>query len=98
MSSSISSEHAFLQGGITISKQHSYLKGDIVEALQYIKCAIHHDLLFRELAPSSILEAEETSNQEPENTGARGDLGESDIEEISWERLLIEGEDDEFYC
>ncbi|KAI9508107.1 hypothetical protein F5148DRAFT_968869, partial [Russula earlei] len=44
MSSSVLSEHAFLQGGITISKCCSHLKGDIVEALQCIKCAIQHDL------------------------------------------------------
>jgi len=40
MSSSVSSERAFSQGGITISKRRSCLKGDIVEALQCIKCAI----------------------------------------------------------
>ncbi len=46
MLSSVSSERAFSQGGITISKRRSHLKGDIVEALQCIKCAIWHDLLF----------------------------------------------------
>jgi hypothetical protein len=40
MASSVSSERAFSQGGITISKRRSSLKGDIVEALQCIKCAI----------------------------------------------------------
>ncbi|KAI9450581.1 hypothetical protein F5148DRAFT_986986, partial [Russula earlei] len=34
MSSSVSSERAFLQGEITISKCHSRLKGVLVEALQ----------------------------------------------------------------
>ena len=93
MSSSVSSEHAFLQGGITISKWRSRLKGDIVEALQCIKCAIRHDLLFREPAPSS--RSEETSDQELEDAGTRedkGDLEESD-EEISWDGLLIEDEE-----
>jgi hypothetical protein len=52
----VSSERAFLQGGITISKHQSYLKGDIVEALQCIKCAIHHDLLFHKVGPSSVEE------------------------------------------
>jgi hAT family C-terminal dimerisation region len=99
MLSSVSSERAFSQGGITISKRRSRLKGDIVEALQCIKCAIRHDLLFREPAPSSISEAEETSDQEPENAGARGDLGDgdledSDVEEVSWDTLLIEDEDE----
>ena len=98
MSSSVPGEHAFSQGGITISKQCSHLKGDIVEALQCINCVIWHDLLFWELAPSLILEAEETSNQELDNAGARGDLGdleESDVEEFSWDGLLIEDEDEE---
>ncbi|KIK31598.1 hypothetical protein CY34DRAFT_39380, partial [Suillus luteus UH-Slu-Lm8-n1] len=34
MTSSVSSERAFSQGGITISKRWNRLKGDIVEALQ----------------------------------------------------------------
>ena len=34
MSSSVSSKHAFSQGGITINKWRNRLKGDIVEALQ----------------------------------------------------------------
>jgi hypothetical protein len=99
MSSSVSSERAFSQGGITISKRRTCLKGDIVEALQCVKCAIRHDLLFREPAPSSTSEMEETSDQELENAGARGEPGvleESDIEEVSWDAsgLLIEDDDD----
>ncbi|KAI9511238.1 hypothetical protein F5148DRAFT_975495, partial [Russula earlei] len=43
---SVSSNCVFLQGGIIISKCCSCLKGNIVEALQCIKCAIQHDLLF----------------------------------------------------
>jgi hypothetical protein len=104
MSSSVSSERAFLQGGITISKCRNCLKGDIVEALQCVKCAIRHELLFREPAPSSILEAEESNDQEPENVSTR-DSGEpaddeSDIEEVSWDGLLIEDKDEEagMYC
>ena len=96
MSSSVSSERAFSQGGITISKRRSCLKGDIVEALQCIKCAIRHDLLFREPAPSSILEAGETGDNEWEDL----EPGEhSDMEEFSWDELLIEDEDEEaIYC
>ncbi len=98
MSSSVSSERAFSQGGITISKRRSRLKGDIVEALQCIKCAIRHDLLFRERAPSSISEAVETSDQEPDrdDAGTGGDLEEkSDDEDVSWDGLLIEDEDND---
>lgn len=98
MSSSVSSERAFSQGGITISKRRNRLKGDIVEALQCIKCAIRHDLLFREHAPSPLSEAEETSDQELEDAGVRGNLGsveEPDVEEPSWDGLLIVDDDDE---
>ena len=109
MSSSVSSEHAFSQVGLTISKCRNCLKSDIVEALQCIKCAIRHDLLFREPAPSSIVEVkesdDESDDQELENvsTGKDSGLGEpggeeSDVEELSWDGLLIEDEDDDMYC
>jgi hAT family C-terminal dimerisation region len=97
MSSSVSSEHAFSQGGITISKRHSCLKGDIVEALQCIKCAIRHDLLFQVPALSLTLELEE-HDEEPELDVTGGDLrepeDESDVEGVSWDELLIEDEDE----
>jgi len=103
MSSSISSERAFSQGGITITKRRNCLKGDIVEALQCIKCAIRHDLLFREPAPSSILETEEASDGELENVSTQADLRqsdeESDIGGFAWDELLIEDDDEEsMYC
>jgi hypothetical protein len=59
---------------IMISKRRSCLKGDIVEAPQCIKCAIRHDLLFQEPAPSLGLEAEESSDQELENVEDGGKL------------------------
>ncbi len=34
------------------------LKGDIVEALQFLKCLVRKDLVFRERAPSLVLENE----------------------------------------
>ena len=58
MASSVSSERAFLQAGITISKRRNRLKADIVEALQFLKCTIRNDLIFRETAPSAALEQE----------------------------------------
>jgi hypothetical protein len=67
-----------------------------VNTLQFIKCAIRQDLLFQEPAPSSKSEVEETSDQEPENMGAGGEPSEeSDVEEFSWDGLLIEDEDEE---
>jgi hypothetical protein len=98
MSTSVSSERAFSQGGITISKHRSCLKGDIVEALQCIKCAIRHDLLFREPAPSSTseLECDEESVDHDVVEGDSQDAEEeSDVEGLSWDELLIEDEDDE---
>jgi hypothetical protein len=94
MSSSVSSERAFSQGGITISKRRSCLKGDVVEALQCIKCAIRHDLLSREPAPSSIVEADDQElDVELDNSGEPKE--ESEVEAFSWDELLIEEEDEE---
>jgi hypothetical protein len=94
MSSSVSSERAFSQGGITISKRRSCLKADIVEALQCIKCAIRWDLLFPEPAPSSVFEAEVNDDGEDvanENEGEE----ESDVDEMGWDDLFLEDEDEE---
>ena len=73
MLSSVSSERAFSQGGITINKRRNRLKGDVVEALQCVKCGIRHDLLFREPAPSSILEAEFNGDGDNDDGGGDGD-------------------------
>ena len=56
MGSSVCSERAFSSAGITISKRRNRLKGDVVEALQFIKCLLRNDLIYREPQPSSILE------------------------------------------
>jgi hypothetical protein len=87
MSSSVSSERAFSQGGITISKRRNSLKGDIVEALQCIKCAIRHDLLFQRYVPSTE-EAGEGSDDKEE-------LDElTDVDEFTWEEILITDDED----
>jgi hAT family protein len=93
MSSLVSSEHAFSQGGITISKCRNQLKGDIVEALQCIKSGIQHDLLLREPMPSSRLEAKEHDKEVEDSKGNSGSPEELDIEDFSWDTLLIEDED-----
>jgi hypothetical protein len=93
MSLSVSSERVFSQGGITISKRRNCLKADIVEALQCIKCAIRHELLFREPAPSSVLETEEDSDGEPEGGKESGEFDEdSDVEELSCDGLVVDEE------
>lgn len=89
MASSVSSERAFSQGGITISKRRSRLKGDIVEALQCIKCAIHHDLLFREPGPSSSTE-EVDEFEMGLNGDDRQDEGDEDEEHSQWDALVLE--------
>jgi hypothetical protein len=80
MSSSVSSEHIFSQGGITISKRRNRLNADIVEALQCIKCAIRHDMLFREPAPSSLLEADAVDDDEEEDNGDVDGEGSGDVD------------------
>ena len=63
-----------------------------MEALQCIKCAIRHDLLFKEHTPSLISEVEE----EPEDVGVSGDLKDVDGSDVEmWEGLLIEDEDED---
>ena len=64
-----------------------------MEALQCIKCAIRHDLLFRERPPSSKLEAdlEADAADEDRELDAEG----SDVEDFSWDGLLIDDEDDD---
>ena len=58
--------------------------------MQYIKCAIRHDLLFREPAPLSTLEAEFDEDGEDDEDGRE----ESENAE-GWDDLLMESEDDD---
>ena len=83
LASSVSSERAFSAAGITISKRRNRLRGDVVEALQFLKCALHSDLLFREPAPSSVLETE------LEAVDDDSDLDWEDIEELKqWDTFI----------
>lgn len=65
MASSTSSERAFSSAGITISKRRNRLRADIVEALQFLKCAIRKDLLYKkvELVDDDLEETEEDGTQ-----------------------------------
>ena len=75
---------AFSSAGITISKQRNGLKGDIVEALQFLKCAIQSDLIFQEPDPSSMTEGVDEGE----------DDSESYVEEtLPWDSLLEDAED-----
>jgi len=93
MSSSVSSERAFSQGGITISRLRSCLKGDIVEALQCIKCAIRTELLFPAPALSSVFEAKANSDGEDSLQESEDEEG-LDVDE-GWDDLLLEDVDEE---
>lgn len=85
MASSVSSERAFSQGGITITKRRNRLKGEIVEALQCLKYGIRHDLIFRDPPPLSILEAEIVGEDED---GDDDDW--EDVDEESWDSMLLD--------
>ena len=61
MASSVLSKHVFLSAGITITKHYNRLKLDIVEALQFLKCTYHHNLLFCK-EPSTQLEVDESGD------------------------------------
>ena len=63
MASSVSSERAFSSAGITLSKCRNRLQADIVEALQFLKCAFNANLIFRKV--STVAEEEA---REPEGT------------------------------
>ena len=97
MSLSVSSEQAFSQGGLTITKRRNRLKGDIVEALQCVKCAIWHDLLFREPSPSSAVEVE----IDDEDDRGNDDVAPEETAE-GWDEILIDNNDVEMdvelYC
>jgi hypothetical protein len=96
MSSSVSSERAFSQGGITITKLRSRLKGDIVEALQCLKCAIRNELFLQEPAPSSTLEAWEEDSMEVMIDADGGD--QMDTDSYSLDGLGIDDDDEELYA
>jgi len=93
MASSVSSERAFSSAGITISKRQNRLKGDIVEALQCLKCFYHHDLIFRDVVSSSVIEKELDSEDildvDMDSTEAFGKG-----EEFSWDEIVADDEDD----
>lgn len=85
--SSVSSERAFSSAGITISKRRNRLKGDIVEALQFLKCSMRKELIYREPAPSSI---EELELQEDDDDRDWVD----EVDPKSWDQILLDDSDD----
>lgn len=90
MASSVSSERAFSSAGITISKHRNRLKGDIVEALQFLKCTIHSELLFQAPAPSLILEEMLEGTDDDEEEKANSTAGKTK----GWDIVVIDSDDD----
>jgi hypothetical protein len=88
MASSVSSERAFSSAGITLSKRRNRLQADIVEALQFLKCLFHHDLIFREVRTFT---EEETLLDEGLQENDNGACAKDD--ELSWEDLWIDAND-----
>jgi hypothetical protein len=92
MASSVSSERAFSSAGITISKRRSRLKGDIVEALQFLKCLLRKDLIFR--TDPSIASDTDPEDDELIEVG-NGPLTPQTELSASWDELLLDEEDDD---
>lgn len=91
MGSSVSSERAFSSAGITISKRRNRLKPDIVEALQFRKSLIHHNIIFREVPMSKLEDESEALENEEDIEGMTIDnevLGAD-----SWDAILADEED-----
>ena len=86
MASLVSSECAFSSAGITLSKnkRRNRLQADIVEALQFLKCIFHHDLMFHEICTveEELLLDHSASASKSKNSC-----------EASWEELLIDSND-----
>jgi hypothetical protein len=96
MASSVSSERAFSSAGITISKRRNRLKPDIVEALQFLKCSYHHNLLFRE-EPSTQIDADELEyqNEDVDDEGTVSGKKEGNPGSAVWDGMLEDVVDDE---
>lgn len=93
MASSVSSERAFSVAGITISKRRNRLKADIVEALQCLKCLIHHDLLFREVDSTTEIEKELDDLGNPPDGKKNSVDTVNEAETFSWDQLVEDNDE-----
>jgi hAT family C-terminal dimerisation region len=93
MASSVSSERAFSSAGITLTKRRNRLKGDIVEALQFMKCLFHQDLLFREVCTVAeeelILDAALNPGDDAKSDDAAVNAEPGPEGSSSWEDLYV---------
>src|SRR5882757_4824670 len=95
MGSSVSSERAFSAAGITISKWRNRLKGDIVEALECLKCLLHHDLLFRQVTFTAEIEKELDEIEDRLEGDKTYFEVVDDAEAFSWDQLVEDADDDD---
>ena len=93
MASSVSSERAFSAAGITIGKRRNRLKGDIVEALQCLKCLIHHNLLFRDVVVAGDLEKDLEGDLVIDKEPSDSTETVTEADQFSWDQIL-DNEDD----
>ncbi|KAJ7589210.1 hypothetical protein C8J56DRAFT_888807 [Mycena floridula] len=73
--------------GIAISKRWNQLKGDIIEALQFLKCLYHTNLIFHEVMTDDELAEMEEENLEEDGGDPGGTAGDT----FSWDSLLGQG-------
>jgi hypothetical protein len=97
MALSVSSEQAFSSAGITISKCHNHLKWDIVEALQYLKCMIHQNLIFQFDPDVSVTDKMAEEDDIPvdigDNAGVNSTNQKSDTYLEGWSDIQLDLED-----
>ena len=90
MASLVSSKCAFSSAGIILSKHRNALKGDIVEALQFLKCLIHQNLVFC-ANPSTYFDSD--FNEEEVLTQGGSELVPDTEQSLLWD-LWLEDDDD----
>jgi hypothetical protein len=81
MASSVLSECAFSSARIMISKHRNRLKPDVVEALQFLKCAYHHNLICHEEMTANLKLEEMEDDIEGEGVNREGQRGWYDLVE-----------------
>ena len=94
MASSVSSERAFSAAGITISKRLNQLKWDIVEAVEVIKCLLHHNIIFREVISMALVEKELEDEVIDEEVGLYAEAV-LEADKFSWDSLIDSDDDEE---
>ena len=90
MGSSVSSERAFSAAGIAITKHRNRLCGDIVEALQFLKCLIRKDIIYREVPSRSVLEYELENVEEDDGSPGWEDVPNGE----AWDTFVIDDDDE----